>query len=210
MKKLLVPCLFLAFAAGCSEKKSVEKQVEVTKTEDGRTVTKTTTSGNDTAGPEKKIGLIELFVKKEHIFSDPTKDDTFELTVKGNSLLSGNIRFTITNPQGKLIYTDSMSTADLEASMVYTLNTPAPTPKQREDFVKKRLNEFFDKENFSTPAVAPNDSYNASFGEQTAWEAIKNDKNAVGFNYLVGKENGRRIAYSKLRKKVMLVGNFGG
>src|SRR5688572_3188169 len=212
MKNLLSLTIIVLFAGACSEKRTVEKEVKIIKDENGRTTTTTseTTNGDTASRPTIKTGEIKLAIKKTHLFSNQTKPDNFELKLAGTSLLKSTILFTITNPAGQIIYQDSMSAADLEASMVYEMKTPTPTEKQREDFIKKRLNGFFDEENFSTPAIAPNDTYDPTFGDEKAWNAIKNDPKGINFNYLVGKENGRRIAYSKLLKKAMVVGFFGG
>lgn len=212
MKNLLLISFIAITTLACSEKRTVEKEVKIIKDENGKTTTTTTetSSGDTTAKPIIKTGDVKLKIKKTHLFSDPAKADNFELNLSGNSLLNSKIRFTITNPAGKLIYQDSMTAADLEASMVYEMKTSTPSEKQREDFLKKRLNGFFDEENFSTPAIAPNDIYDPTYGEEASWNAIKKDPKSISFNYLLGKENGRRIAYSKLKKKVMLVGNFGG
>jgi hypothetical protein len=40
-----------------------------------------------------------------------------------------------------------------------------------------------------------------------AWNDIKSNKESVGFYYLLGKEDGRWIAYSKRLNKVMLYYN---
>ena len=212
MKNLFLLSIVAVFTLACSEKRTVEKEVRVIKDGSGKTTTTTTetSNGDTTSQPTIKTGEVKLVVKKTHIFSDPTKPDNFALDLSGNTLLKSSILFTITNPQGKLIYQDSMSASDLEASMVYEMKTPTATEKQREEFIKKRLNEFFSDKNFSTPAIAPNDIYDPSFGDEKAWNAIKKDPKSINFNYLVGKENGRRISYSKQLSKVMVVGYFGG
>src|SRR5688572_6298211 len=212
MKNIILISFIAIFTFACSEKRTVEKEIKIIKDETGKTVTTTTetSNGDSTAKPTIKTGEVKLKIKKAHLFSDPTKPDNFELNLAGNSILNSKIQFTITNPTGQLIYQDSMTAADLEASMVYEMKTSTPTEKQREAFLKKRLNGFFDNENFSTPAIAPNDIFDPTYGDEAAWNAIKKDPKSINFNYLLGKENGRRIAYSKLKKKVMLVGNFGG
>lgn len=197
----LLMLAFFAFA--CSE--TTTKNTETS-------VPDTTIEPIDTSSAQVEQPAAEELPSTEahHIFSDPTNPDHFKLTLHGNSLLESYAKFTITNPQGKIIYHDSLSSGDLEASMVYEMETPIATAEEREAFIRKRVKEFFAEKQFSTPAVAPNDSYDTTFGDEETWNTIKNDKNAVGFSYLIGKENGRRIAYSKLKDKVMVVGYFGG
>jgi hypothetical protein len=212
MKNILLLSILAAFALSCSEKKNVEKSIKITRDENGTTVTKTTEKfeGDTATKPNFETGAVKLEIKRTHLFSSPAQPDNFELHLSGNSLLKSNIQFTIINPEGQLIYQDSMTAADLEASMVYEMKTATATEKQREEFIKKRLNEFFDDKNFSMPAIAPNDIYDPTYGDEASWNAIKKDPKSISFNYLLGKENGRRIAYSKIKKKVTLVGNFGG
>lgn len=207
MKNYLLALSVFALAS-CSQT-TVKEENTTKKTETEITIPAASDSATTTQAQNRKIGMPQI-VEAKHIFSDPTNQDNFRLELNGMNVLDGKVKFTITNLKGQLIYQDSMQAADLEASMVYEMKSQTATQKQREDFILKRMHEFFDEKNFSTPAIAPNDSYDPAFGEETAWNAIKNDKNAVGFNYLTGKENGRRLAYSKLRKKVMLVGFFGG
>ena len=190
------------FTFACSEttrKNTGTSAPEAPKPADTSSVSKTQPAAEELPSAETR-----------HIFSDPTNPDHFKLVLHGNSLLESYAQFTITNPKGQIIYHDSLSSGDLEASMVYEMETPIATAEERQAFIRKRVKDFFTEKQFSTPAVAPNDSYDTTFGDEATWNTIKNDKNAVGFSYLIGKENGRRIAYSKLKNKVMVVGYFGG
>lgn len=213
MKKLLILSGFAATVLfSCEEKRTVEKSVKITRDKNGTTVTTTSerTEGDTATRPNFETGKVELKIKRTHLFSDLAKPDNFELNLTGNSLLQSTIHFTIATPSGKIIYHDTFSSADLEASMVYDMKSATASEKEREDFIKKRLNEFFDDKNFSTPAIVPNDSYSQTFGDEKAWNAIKNNPKSISFNYLIGKENGKRIAYSKVKQQVIQVGNFGG
>ena len=212
MKKLLILSAFSLTLFSCEEKRTVEESVKITRDKNGTTftTTKERVEGDTTTKPNFETGKVELKIKRTHLFSDPTQPDIFELNLSGNSLLKSKVHFTITNAVGKEIYSENITAADLEASMVYEMKNATATEKQREAFIKKRLNEFFDDKNFSTPAIAPNDMYAPSYGDEKAWNAIKNDPKSIGFNYLTGKENGQRIAYSKQKQKVMHIGNFGG
>ena len=213
MKKILVYGALAAFAFSCSENKRIETTETVRTDKNGHTTTEKTTNSKPDSSPEpssKPSARISFTNTRTHIFSDPTQPDTFRLVMEGADILEGKAHFTITNAQGKVIHDEIISAPDLEASMVYEMETPTATKIQREDFIKKRFNKFFHDEQFNTPAIAPNDVYDPAFGDEAAWNAIKKDPKSISFNYLLGKENGRRIAYSKLKKKVMLVGHFGG
>lgn len=212
MKKILLSVFIATLCLACSEKRAVEKEVTITRDETGKTTTTTSesTSGATTSKPAIKTGSVELKIRKTHLFSNQTRPDNFELNLTGKTLLTSTIRFTITSAEGQEIYREELTAADLEASLVYEMTTPTATEKQREAFIRKRLNAFFDEKNFNTPAIAPNDTYDPSFGNETAWNAIKKAPKSISFSYLVGKENGRRIAYSEQTGKAMVVSYFGG
>ncbi len=204
MKNILLLLLALSTLA-CSENKRQETAQTTIENKPDTLKTDTVVSTPPAPAPTQLPAA-----ETHHIFSHPTEPDHFKLEFQDTNLLQSFARFTITNPHGEIIYQDSLSAGDLEASMVYEMKMPIATADERVEFIRKRVKEFFDEKHFSTPAVAPNDSYDQTFGDETTWQTIKNDKNAVGFSYLIGKEYGRRIAYSKLKNKVMVVGYFGG
>ncbi|MBK0404132.1 hypothetical protein I5M27_14145 [Adhaeribacter sp. BT258] len=213
MKKILVYCAVAAFSFSCSENKRLEMKDTTRTDKNGNTTSEKTTNITTGSAPktaENTASRISFTNMRTHIFSDPAKPDTFRIVMQGSDILNGKAHFTITTAQGKVIHNEIIPAPDLEASMVYELETPTATKKQREDFIKNRFSQFFHEEQFTTPAIAPNDVYDPTFGDETAWNAIKKDPKSISFSYLLGKENGKRIAYSKLKKKVMLVGNFGG
>jgi hypothetical protein len=143
--------------------------------------------------------------KANHKFSQIDKNDVFYICVKGESLLKGKAVFTITNSEGIEIYREEFPSINL---IGYDLPKGIDTPKKaQEDFIKKRILEFFCEKNFKTPAIKPNETFDEEYSEKDIWENIKNDKNAIGFYFLIGEEDGRNIAYSKSKKKVVLYFN---
>ena len=159
----------------------------------------------DTTSAETGTNALNLVQEREHIYSNPAQPDKFRL-----ELQNGKATFTIKNAEGKLLYEENFTADDLEAALVYEMETSQPSLQERQDFIRKRVKEFFDEENFNSPAIAPNDIFDTSYGQEQAWNEIKKDKKSISFSYLLGKENGKRIAYSPSEKKVMLVGFFGG
>lgn len=213
MKKLFISCLAALFLWSCSE----NKRITITETEttdaSGHT-TKETRIDTLAASPQKPKPAPGVSIRfsnvRTRIFSDPIRPDTFKLEMQGLDILKGKARFTITTAQGKRIHDEIISAPDLEASMVYEMKTPTATPAEREQYIKNRFNTFFAEAQFTKPAIAPHDLYDPAYGNEKAWNALKADTSAVSFNYLLGKENGKRIAWSALQKKVMTVGFFGG
>jgi len=150
-------------------------------------------------------------VRKRHEFSTPGMPDLFTLALRGNDVLSGQVDFTITDHTGQVIFHEVLSPADLEAAMVYemTSQTP-PTPAAREAYVRRRMDEFFADKNFHQPALPNTAPLPAGSPlDRSTWADISRRADTIGFQYLVGKEDRRRIAYSPLKKQVVQLGGFG-
>lgn len=148
-------------------------------------------------------------VRARHLFSSSTPD-LFQLVLRGDSLLSSAATFTITAADGTVIFREALSSADLEASMVYEMTKPGATRQEREAYVRRRMDEFFAPKNFRTPALGPKDTYQPGTLDRATWDDVRGRPSAVGFDYLVGKEDRRRIAWSPLKKQVVRVGSYGG
>ena len=77
------------------------------------------------------------------------------------------------------------------------------TSKKLEEYIKKRVSEFFKEDNFSNPALSVDSKFDSDYSDKKNWTDIKSDSSAVGFYYLIGLENGCRISYSKKQKQVL-------
>ena len=148
-------------------------------------------------------------VRQRHVFSAPASPDEFRLTLRGKNVLTGEITFTITDAGGQVIFREMLAAADLEASMVYEMKTPTATPAEREAYIRRRMDEFFAEKNFRKPARAAKDSYQEGGADRATWEDLQKRPDAVGFVYLVGKEDRRRIAYSPRTKQVVQLPGLG-
>ena len=149
-----------------------------------------------------------LVVRRQHNFSNPEGPaDTFQLVFRGPSMLEGVGEFTITAAGGQVIFREMLTEPDLEASLVYEMKTPTATPAEREAFVRRRLNEFFLPAHFHTPAVAKNAAFPTQLGtlERATWNDLRQRPDAIGFEYLKGKEDRRRIAWAPLKREVIRV-----
>ena len=143
--------------------------------------------------------------KTIHKFSSSADKDTFRIKAVGSHLLTANIIFTISSSSGTLIYSVSFHAIDL-------INEGLPkglgaSKKDQEKYIVKRIQEFFDEKNFCQPAIKKNEAFDEDYSRKDIWMDIKSDKTAIGFNYLIGEEDNRKIAYSKKSKKVVLYFN---
>lgn len=138
-----------------------------------------------------------------HAFSKPNKMDVFRITLTGDSILTGNVRFEIISYKNKKIYNETFPAMSL---LNYDI-APTASDKEKEEFIKQRMKDFFNEENFKKPAVDPDHKFDSEYSDQENWEAVKADPAAIGFYYLVGEEDGRSIAWAKKLGKVVLYYN---
>ena len=142
-----------------------------------------------------------------HAFSDPAKKDEFRIVVTGKSLLKGKVLFTITSAEGKNLLKEEFDADYLLAS--YDFMGDINSKKETDAFITKRIKEFFSKDKFSVPAIKDDVAFEdqSYYIDQETWEEIKSEKKAIGFYYLLGKEDGRHIAFSKKKGKVVMYYN---
>ena len=138
-------------------------------------------------------------VEKEHYFSSAESKDTFQILLTGDSIIDGEVVFRILSTAGDTIFTESFPSKYL---IGYDSIEDDSTQK-KEEYILQRMNEFFDEENFSQPAIGENESCDADYSDCKIWDILKKDQTAIGFYYLVGEERGCNIAYSKILKKVV-------
>ncbi|RNI29618.1 hypothetical protein EFA69_08655 [Rufibacter immobilis] len=153
---------------------------------------------------------IQHIVQRTHLFSSPQSPDYFRLVLRGDSITQGQVHFTITTQDGRLIHEEHFPAADLEASLVYEMEGSTVTQEQRAAYILKRMEEFVEPKDFISPAIAPNTPAQTSFVSETAWKKIQANHKAVGFKYLLGKEDGRLLVYDPEQKKAVRYGSFGG
>lgn len=192
----------LAFMFSCQSSPSEETATSNSTGPSGTPAKKSATS--DSAQPVQHI------VQRTHPFSSPEKPDYFRLALHGNSIAKGEVEFTITTQDGTTIYEENFPAADLEASMVYEMENSSATQAEREDYIIKRMEGFVENADFVEPAIAPNAPVQASFVNETTWKRIQANPKAIGFKYMLGKEDGRLLVYDSAQKKAVRYGSFGG
>ncbi|OGX91316.1 hypothetical protein [Hymenobacter coccineus] len=133
--------------------------------------------------------------------------DAFRLVFRGPSVLKGTAEFTITDPSGQVIFREMLTEPDLEAALVYELKTPTATPAEREAYVLRRIDQFFQPAQFQKPAVGPQATFPSSIEnlDQATWADLKRRPGTIGFDYLKGKEDRQRLAWSPLKKQTVRV-----
>ncbi len=149
--------------------------------------------------PKPKLKVLRVNTT-EHYFSSLKTKDVFKLTLKGDSILTGQITFEIFNHNKKRIFADTFSGSDLSF-----MDDTVLTILQQEDTVKKRMNDFFAESNFKCPAATDADSAYLPDDHESYIDYldIKSDTSAIGFYYFYGYEGNYNIAYSKKKKKVV-------
>lgn len=147
-------------------------------------------------------------VRQRHNFSrSEGPADAFRLVLRGPSVLEGTAEFTITDPSGQVIFREMLTEPDLEAALVYELKTPTATRAEREAYVLRRIDQFFQPAQFQTPAVGPRATFPAHVENlnQATWSDLKRRPGTIGFDYLKGKEDRQRLAWSPLKKQTVRV-----
>lgn len=147
-------------------------------------------------------------VRQQHNFSKPEgPPDTFRMVFRGPSILDGTGELTITEASGQVIFREVLTEPDLEAALVYEMKTPNPTRAERETFVLRRIDKFFLPAQFHTPAVDKQAAFPAHVEnlDRATWDDLRKRPDAIGFDYLKGKEDRPRIAWSPLKKQAVRV-----
>jgi len=139
-----------------------------------------------------------------HQFSTTSSKDKFHIYLKGKSVLDGIIHFKIYSNYNEEIFIDIFPSIDL---IGYGLLGESASKQDEENYIKKRITEFFIEDNFISPAISKYEEYDPDYSEREIWEDIKSDESAIGFYYLTGEEDGKIIAWSKSMKKVVLYFN---
>ena len=143
-----------------------------------------------------------------HNFSHPSgPTDLFRLVFRGPSILEGTGELTITDPTGQVIFREMLTEPDLEAALVYEMKGTTASRAERETFVLRRIDRFFLPTQFHTPAVAAKAPFPGGIEnlDRAAWSDLQKRPDAMGFEYLKGKEDQRVIAWSPLKKETVRV-----
>jgi len=141
-----------------------------------------------------------------HRFSNTSHRDTFKLLVKGTELVNAKVNFNIVDYKGRKIYEEVFDAVDLIGLSLApdSITGAEPGKKRKEDFIRKRIKDFFAEGNFSMPAIERNSTFDDDDLDKSIWRDIKSDNTAIGFIYTLDAEDTKSIAYSKKRHKVVV------
>jgi hypothetical protein len=137
------------------------------------------------------------------LFSNNDKEDQFNINITGKSILQGEVHFLIKNSNGRILYEETFPASYLIGYGLIEYGLDVPLQVQ-EDYIKTRINSFFDEMNFIVPALVPTDVYYEEYANKGYWDDIQSDQSAVGFQFLIGEGNFKKIAFSKKFNKVVV------
>jgi hypothetical protein len=146
-----------------------------------------------------------ILYKKEilHNFSSTVDKDTFKIYVTGQSIKDGQIKFQIIKKDGIIILDETFPTYQF---LDYGLKDNS-TDKEKEEYIKGKLDKLFNEDNFHQPAIAANDTFDEDYTKKEIWDEIISDQTTIGFYYKIGEEDMRFIAYSKRQMKIVIYYN---
>jgi hypothetical protein len=196
---LLTGTLFLIYSCGDAVSKKESREIPAEKG-----MKETGEPKESSSATKRSDFLIEN--KVLHAFSDPSKKDEFRIAISGKSLLKGKVLFTITNSEGKNLLREEF---DANYLLGYDFTGNINSKKETDAFIQKRIREFFSEDRFSTPAIEEDEVFEdqSYYIDKETWEEVKANKQAIGFYYLLGAEDGRHIAFSSKKGKVVMVYN---
>lgn len=152
------------------------------------------------AAVDRETVLLENSVERQ--FDGRDGGEVFRIALLGDSVLTGTVAFTISNSSGEIIYTDEFPALMLAA----TYDESVDTPQEQEELVKERLRQFFSEKSFKTPAIDANMPHDEQFVDKATYDNLRQSE-APGFVYVIGKENGKFIAWSPLEERVVMYFN---
>jgi hypothetical protein len=198
-KYSLTLIVFIIIAFSCSNKKelpaeSLQKSEMIKREEEKKQVEELE---RIIALQNRKPTLLKKSITRN--FSDPVKKDRFVISIEGKTILEGEFKF-------RIISSDSVELLNEKYPANYLIGyglDPESSVEDQENFIRKRIDEFFEDDNFNLPAIQRDQVYDMDYSDEEIWNDIMSDSTSVGFNYLIGEESGCRIAYSKKMKKVV-------
>lgn len=203
--------LLLPLLAACNSTPSAVNEGSVSRVADRQGLDSSSTLPlPDTARTKAVSALSDTLrvTRLAHNFSRPHGPaDKFQLVFRGPSILEGTSEFTITDPDGQVIFREMLTEPDLEAALVYEMKGPSATRAERETYVLRRIDRFFLPAQFHTPAVGAKVTFPSGIEnlDRATWTDFQKRPDAIGFEYLKGKEDRRQIAWSPLKKQTVRV-----
>lgn len=139
-----------------------------------------------------------------HEFSQVENKDEFYICIKGKSILDGKTIFKITKSDGTELLNEEFPSSHL---MDYGFEGDMNSVKEKEEYIKSRIKNFFNESNFIFPAIKTDETFDEDYSDKDIWNEIKSDLTTIGFSYQIGEEDGRKITFSKKKGKVVMYFN---
>ena len=159
-----------------------------------------------TIGWAQPASTSKTFFKTEikHEFSSVSSPDLFKLIVRGKNIFDAVVTFQILNANGKKIYDEHFTVGELMEFGSAETDKAYKRSKEDSVFIIGVLSQFFDERNFLRPAIKDSSEMKDNYSSFEDWNIIWQEKTPIGFSYQLGAEDGRCIAYSLKKKKVIL------
>ncbi|MGI4866513.1 MAG: hypothetical protein ACRYFZ_21500 [Janthinobacterium lividum] len=134
-------------------------------------------------------------VRATHSFSDPKTKDNFLLQLRGPRILTSRVHLIVTNAKGDTLRHEVMPARALLAGSAVQ-DSKMATVRDQEIAILRRMNGFFAEDHFTHPAVPTSATQPAEL-DAKAWDSLRADPAAVGFDYPGAAGNEMRLAYSR-------------
>lgn len=140
-------------------------------------------------------------VVKEYFFSSKQIKDQFRIELTGRDTLNGKVKFQILTQAGDSIY----STEFESSALIDHALPPNSTDTDKGKYIIKRMNEFFNEDNFVKPAIGSKEVYDKDYYgvvDEATWKELRRGE-VVGFYYLLWEGDQVWIAFFNRDKKVI-------
>jgi hypothetical protein len=155
-------------------------------------------------GRGERVGAATVLntVRATHPFSDPKTPDTFVLELRGPRIVTGRAHLFVLSSQGDTLRHEVLPATALIDDPTLRNNQSASV-RDKEISILRGMNAFFSPSHFVQPAVPTTTPQPAEVDTQ-AWNSLRSDPRAVGFDYATSTGE-TRLAYSRQLSKVLVI-----
>ena len=138
-------------------------------------------------------------VSATHAFSSADAKDNFVLQLRGPRVLTAQAHFIVTSSTG-----DTLRHEVMPARALLSEASQASSVREQEIAILEGMNNFFAPTHFSQPAIPAGAEQPGEVDAKT-WSALREDPNAVGFDYTGAGGAERRMAYARKLGKAVVI-----
>lgn len=155
------------------------------------------------AGRRVNTATVLNTVRASHSFSDPKTKDNFLLQLRGPRILTSRLHLIVLTAKGDTLRHEVMPARALLQGLEVQSSRPT-TVRDQEIAILRRMNTFFSEDHFTNPAV-PGSATRPAGLDAKAWESLRADPTAIGFDFPGAAGSEKRLAYSRqLRRAVVM------